>query len=246
MLCSDWPGLAADQRLRLGLVLPDGALACFYCRHRADGWDALAGHVRRQHRPSVRLDTALVAGHQTQYKMGLQMEAVEATEWNGQAAGARPYVCVHCDGLYKTERSLKNHFREHHTPNLTFKCADCGELCRRYIDLSRHRLYRCRLRKQPVRPPPPAKKAGRARRGGRSHRPRDTGCQRAQQPAPAGPSAPTRADEPVPLPDTVGYDVLDSGDQCLPIDLASTSCDSLYGIDYTADKKKYNFELVPM
>ena len=54
------------------------------------------------------------------------------------------------------------------------------------------------------------------------------------------------AAEPVPLPEPVEYDVLDSGDQCLPIDLASTSCDSLYGIDYTADKKKYNFELVPM
>ena len=40
--------------------------------------------------------------------------------------------------------------------------------------------------------------------------------------------------------------MLDSGDQTLPIDLAGTSCDSLYGIDYTADRKKYNFQLVTM
>ncbi|KAF0297442.1 Transcriptional repressor CTCFL [Amphibalanus amphitrite] len=211
--------------------------------------------------------------------MGLQLDAVEPTEWNGlTAAGAQPFVCVHCDGLYKTERSLKNHFREHHTPNLTFRCADCGELCRRYIDLSRHRLYRCQFRKQPTRPP--AKRAARGRRAGRggrsaaAHRSAEeaaggggpaegvTGGGRGIEEGPSeggrgsagaavsdsGAPAPDLqpAAEPVPLPEPVEYDVLDSGDQCLPIDLASTSCDSLYGIDYTADKKKYNFELVPM
>ncbi|KAK7791657.1 hypothetical protein R5R35_005069 [Gryllus longicercus] len=153
-------GLRAGERVRVGTALGEGegqGLACSYCAAAAfPDAAALRQHARLVHRPRV-LSAALPPhlGLGARANCGVELSAVQPRPG---AAHARPFVCIACDGAFKFKSNLQLHFKDKHSPHTPFACADCRAAFRRPIELSRHRVYYCPLRKRAPDPAPPARK----------------------------------------------------------------------------------------
>ncbi|GLH14260.1 Zinc finger protein, putative [Gryllus bimaculatus] len=153
-------GLRAGERVRVGTALGEGegqGLACSYCSAAAfPDAAALRQHARLVHRPRV-LSAALPPhlGLGARANCGVELSAVQPRPG---AAHARPFVCIACDGAFKFKSNLQLHFKDKHSPHTPFACADCRAAFRRPIELSRHRVYYCPLRKRAPDPAPPARK----------------------------------------------------------------------------------------
>ncbi|KAK7066314.1 hypothetical protein SK128_004171 [Halocaridina rubra] len=135
-----------DEKLKVGVIREeDGTqvFLCMYCRIRCESALSLKMHVRVYHMPILVYDNGL-GTVETRYRMGIKLQNTTATEFS---TTAKPFACLFCESSYKLQSSLQSHFREHHSPHKPFQCLECKEGFRRPIELSRHRLYRCPVRK---------------------------------------------------------------------------------------------------
>lgn len=135
-----------DEKLKVGVIREeDGTqvFLCMYCRMRCESALALKMHVRVYHMPVLVYDNGL-GTVETRYRMGIKLQNTTLTEFS---TTEKPFACLFCESSYKLQSSLQSHFREHHSPHKPFQCLECKEGFRRPIELSRHRLYRCPVRK---------------------------------------------------------------------------------------------------
>ncbi|XP_076035803.1 uncharacterized protein LOC143021887 [Oratosquilla oratoria] len=140
-----------DEKLKVGVISEEEgpqAFLCMYCKTRCDSALALKMHVRVFHMPVLVYDNGLGTA-ETRYRMGIKLQNTTPTDFS---ATEKPFACLFCESSYKLQSSLQSHFREHHSPNKPFQCLECKESFRRPIELSRHRLYRCSVRKQAMFP----------------------------------------------------------------------------------------------
>ncbi|XP_066980169.1 oocyte zinc finger protein XlCOF19-like [Macrobrachium rosenbergii] len=141
-----------DEKLKVGVIREeDGTqvFLCMYCRMRCETALSLKMHVRVYHMPVLVYDNGL-GTVETRYRMGIKLQNTTSTEFS---TTEKPFACLFCESSYKLQSSLQSHFREHHSPHKPFQCLECKEGFRRPIELSRHRLYRCPVRKTPTFPP---------------------------------------------------------------------------------------------
>lgn len=139
-----------DEKLKAGFARETEAgtttYLCMYCNAVYENSIALKMHVRVYHMPVLVYDNGQGTA-ETRYRMGIKLQHTTSNE---MCTTEKPYACLFCPSAYKLQSSLQFHFRENHSPHKPYPCQECKESFRRTIELSRHRLYRCPLRKPQV------------------------------------------------------------------------------------------------